>query len=136
MEMLSNCSFHLTMWLSNSNFIMSSLPQSELPPKLNSFSERIGERVLGILWDINNDTLKLNLIAKGFSDTRRGVFSFFMFDFGSTGFFEFLFARNKVLIKDLCRKKLNWGNSLPSDLQKKWKYIQENFIQVYKIEVP
>ena len=59
-----------------------------------------------------------------------------MFDFGFTGFFEFLFARNKVLIKDLCRKKLNWGNSLPSDLQKKWKYIQENFIQVYKIEVP
>ena len=64
------------------------------------------------------------------------MFSFFMFDFGSTGFFEFLFARNKVLIKDLCRKKLNWDNSLPSDLQKKWKYIQKNFIQVYKIEVP
>ena len=76
MEMLSNCGFHLTKWLSNSNFIMSSLPQSELPPKFNSFSERIGERVLGILWDINNDTLKLNLIAKGFSDTRRGVLSF------------------------------------------------------------
>ena len=42
----------------------------------------------------------------------------------------------KLLIHDLCRKKLNWDDSLPSDLQKKWKYIQETFNCVYKIEVP
>ena len=41
---------------------MSSLPQSELFP--NRSNESIAERVLGILWDINNDTLKLNLITK------------------------------------------------------------------------
>ena len=44
-EMLSNCSFRLTKWLSNSNIIMSSLPQSELSPKFNSFNERIVEIV-------------------------------------------------------------------------------------------
>ena len=41
-----------------------------------------------------------------------------------------------LLIQDLWRKKLNWGDSLPSDLQKKWQYIQKNFNYVYKIEVP
>ena len=53
-EMLSNCSFHLTKWLSNSNIIISSLTQSVLPPKFNSFNDRIIKIVFGILWDINN----------------------------------------------------------------------------------
>ena len=48
------------------------------------------------LWDLNNDTLRLNLITKGFSDTKEGAM-FFMFNFQSIGFFESLFARNKVI---------------------------------------
>ena len=134
--MLSNCSFRLKKWLSNSNIIMSSLPQIELSPKFNSFNERIVERVLGILWDINNDTLKLNLITKVFSDTRRVVLSFLCSIFNSLGFLNPCLLGIKLLIRDLWRKKLNWDHSLPSDLQKKWKYIQENFSYVYKTEVP
>ena len=41
-----------------------------LSPKFKSFNERIVERVLGILWDINNDTFKLNLITTTEADTR------------------------------------------------------------------
>ena len=76
-DIIKRTNFCSTKWFSNSN-IMSSLPQSDLPPKFNSCNQRIVERVLGILWDINNDTLKLNLITKGFSDTIKGVLSFFV----------------------------------------------------------
>ena len=59
-----------------------------------------------------------------------------MFDFRSFGFFESLYARNKITVQDLLwRKKLKWNDSLPSDLQKKGKYTQENFNYIYKIEV-
>ena len=86
---------HLTKWLSNSN-IMSSLHQSELSPKCNSFNESIVERVLRIIWDINNDTLKLNLLTKKFSDTKRGVqFSIYCF------FFIPSLLEIKLLIQDL-----------------------------------
>ena len=67
-ETLSSCSFGLTKWLSNSNIIMSFIPQRELCPKFNSFNESIVERVLVIL--------RLNLITKRFFDTKRGVLSF------------------------------------------------------------
>ena len=135
-EMFLNCSFRLTKWLSKGNIIMSSLPQGEFSPKFNSFNERIVKRVLGILWDINNDTLKLNLITKRFSDTKRGVLSFLCSIFDPLGFLSSCFLEIKLLIQDLWRNKLNWDDLLPSDLQKKWKYIQENFSYVYKIEVP
>ena len=52
------------------------------------------------------------------------------------GFLNSYLLGIKLLIQDLWRKKLNWDDSLPSDLQKKWKYIQKNFNYVYKIEVP
>ena len=42
----------------------------------------------------------------------------------------------KLRIQDLLwRKKSKWNDSLPSDLQKKGKYTQENFNYIYKIEV-
>ena len=135
-EMLSNCRFHLTKWLSNSNIIMQSLLQSELSPKLNNFSESIVERVLGILWDINNDTLKLDLITRSFSDTKRGVLNFSCSIFDPLEFLNLCLREIKLLIQDLWRKKLNWDELLPSDLQNKWIYIQENFNYFYKIEVP
>ena len=106
MELLSNCSFCLTKWLSNSKIIMMSLPQSELSPKFNNFNERIIERVFRILWDINNDMVKLNLIAKGFSDTKRGVLSFYL---QSVGFFESLFARNKVTDSRFVEEEIKLG---------------------------
>ena len=48
----------------SSFIIMSSLPQSELCPNFNSFNKSVVERVLRILWGINNDPLKLSFIKK------------------------------------------------------------------------
>ena len=84
---------------------MSSLPKSELSQKFNSFNQRIVERVLGILWDINNDTLKLKLITKGFSDTERGVLNFLCSIFDPFSFLKPCLQGIKLLIQGLWRKK-------------------------------
>ena len=76
------------------------------------------------------------MITKGLSDTKRGALSFLCSIFDPLGFLNPCLLGIMLLIQDLCKKKLNWDDSLPSDLQKKWKYIQENFNCVYKIEVP
>ena len=82
--------------------------QSELSPKFNSFNESIIERVLGILWNINNNTLKLNLTTKRFSDTKRGVVHVRFI-----GFFESLSPRNKVIDSRFVEEeiKLGWFTS-------------------------
>ena len=61
------------------------------------------KRLLRILWDINSDTLKLNLITKRFSDT--GVLSFLCSIFGPLGFFNPCLLEIKLLIQDVCGGK-------------------------------
>ena len=63
------------------------------------------KRLLRILWDINSDTLKLNLITKRFSDTKRGVLSFLCSIFGPLGFFNLCLLEIKLLIQDVCGGK-------------------------------
>ena len=63
------------------------------------------KRLLRILWDINSDTLKLNLITKRFSDTKRGVLSFLCSIFGPLGFFNPCLLEIKLLIQDVCGGK-------------------------------
>ena len=67
---------------------------------------------------INNDTLKLNLITRGFSVTIKGVLSFLCLIFNPLGFLNACLLGIKLLVQDLWRKKLNWDDSLPSDLKK------------------
>ena len=64
------------------------------------------------------------------------MLSFLYWIFDPLGFLNPCLLGVKLLIQDLRRKKLHWDDSLPSDLLKKWKYIQENFSYVYKIKVP
>ena len=64
------------------------------------------------------------------------MLSFLCSIFDPLGFLISCLLEIKLLIQDLWRKKLNWDDLLPSDLQKKWKYIQENFNYAYKIGVP
>ena len=68
--------------------------------------------------------------------TQKRVLCFLCSIFNPLGFLNPCLPGIKLLIQDLWRKKLHCDNSLTSDLWKKWKYIQENFNYVYKIEVP
>ena len=94
-EIFSNCKFCLTKWLSNSKIIMSFLLKVSYPQNLI---------VLGILWNINNNTLKLNLTTKRFSDTKRGVVHVRFI-----GFFESLSPRNKVIDSRFVEEEIKLG---------------------------
>ena len=58
--------------------------------------------------DIKNDTLKLNLITKGFSDTIKGVLSFFV-QSSIHWVFKSLFARNNVIDSRFMEEEIKLG---------------------------
>ena len=63
---LGICSFRLIKWLSNSHNVLSSLPTSELSPKIVNLdlSSQPIKRVLGMSWDTEHDTFVLKTIEK------------------------------------------------------------------------
>ena len=73
-----NChGFNLKKFISNSEKVLQSLPQSTLNQKYVNleFSSPTSERALGLIWNIQKDTFTFKPIIKYYPDTKRGILS-------------------------------------------------------------
>ena len=78
LQFLSNKGFRLTKWISNSQIILDRLPTAdlEIKNKIKDLTyENSFKKVLGLLWNVKSDTLKLPSNIKRISDTKRGLLS-------------------------------------------------------------
>ena len=64
--------FRLTKWVTNSFAISSSLPKTEISPKLVSPAV---ERALGMIWYNNQDKLTFKPATKDYPNTKPGILS-------------------------------------------------------------
>ena len=73
-EILKNGGFHLTKFLSNDREILKSLPQDDLSANCQSFNLDLDkiplERALGVLWNPDNDKIKVKAVIKSFSPSK------------------------------------------------------------------
>ena len=71
-KILSSGGFYLTKWISNSSFILRSLPTSDISPKLVDldFNKIPIESALGIIWDTKSNLLKVKAVSKAFPCTK------------------------------------------------------------------
>ena len=113
-EVLAKASFRLTKWITNNDFIYSSLSSTELAKRKQI------ESILGILWDVNNDEFKINLNEKDFACSKRGILSCLCSVFDPLGILIPYTLELKLLIQELWRRKINWDDELPQDVQSRW----------------
>ena len=120
--MLSSCGFNLTKILSNSRNILKSLPNSILSPKLIDLDlDKIPlKRVLGVLWDPNEDFLKVKVVNKEVPNTKRGIFSFASSIFDPLGMISPAILEPKLLIQELWKCNINWDELIPLDILTRW----------------
>ena len=75
----------MTKLVSNDRKILKSLPYDDLSTNCQSVNldlEKIPlERALGILWNPDNDTIKVKAVMKPFPPLKRGLLSFISFVF-------------------------------------------------------
>ena len=139
LQFLSNKGFRLTKWISNSQIILDRLPTAELEIK-NKIKDLTYEnsfkKVLGLLWNVKSDTLKLPSNIKRISNTKRGLLSALCSVFDPLGFVAPCLIEPKLIIQELWQRNIEWDQTLPADLEgraNKWinsvKYLSE-------IEVP
>ena len=120
--MLSSCGFNLTKILSNSRNILKSLPNSILSPKLIDLDlDKIPlERALGVLWDPNEDVLKVKVVNKEVPNTKRGILSFASSIFDPLGMISPAILEPKLLIQELWKCNINWDELIPLDILTRW----------------
>lgn len=113
--------FRLTKWLSNSRKVVESIPKSDRAASVKNldFDRTLVERALGVQWHVTSDTFGFKIAIKDKLPTRRGILSIITSIYDSLGALFHLFA--KILLQDLCRKKLGWDDSITEVDMRHWK---------------
>ena len=90
-----------------------------------------GEKVLGLAWDCENDTLHFNFQhiadkAKGLEATKRNVLSLLASLFDPLGMVSPVTVGMKVLFQEICNSKFDWDEVLTGEIKRKWdKWVQD-----------
>ena len=122
-DLLAKGGFRLTKWLSNNKEVLKSIPESKRATSVKTldFSDILTERELSVQWNVNHNKFTFKIAAKDKLPTRRGILSIVSSIYDPLGFISPYVLQAKIILQELCRKKLKWDDHiLDSDLMK-WK---------------
>ena len=115
-KVLASTNFRLHKWITNSSLICETLPRSEVSDKSTNLNEKTIERILGIIWKIKDDTLKVDLVRKTFPPTKTGVLSQLCTIFDPLGILNPSVLELKLIVQELWRRKIEWNSIISKDL--------------------
>ena len=99
--------------------------------KLEAQGGAKGERVLGLAWDCETDTLKFSFKqvierARDLEVTKRNVLSLLASLFDPLGIISPVTVGMKALFQEICSSKFDWDEALTGEIKEKWdKWIQD-----------
>ena len=122
-ELLSRGGFRLTKWISNDREVSESIPQSERAASIVDLAldEIPVERTLGIQWNVGADKFCFKVVAKEKPLTRRGVLSVASSLYDPLGFLAPFTLSAKMILQELCKKKLGRDERIGGEELKRWK---------------
>ena len=111
---LSKIGFRLTKWISNKREIFKHIPQEERAADFKHLdvTNFPAERTLGVQWDANSDEFLLNFNVKEEVVTRRKLLSTIAGLYNPLGIVAPCVMPGKILLQNLCRKKMSWDETL------------------------
>ena len=125
---MASANFKLHKWITNSLLICETLPRSEVSDKCNNLNEQTIERILGIIWKIKGDTLKVDLVRKTFPPAKRGVLSQLYTFFDPLGILNPCILELKLIVQEFWQRKIEWDSMIPKDLLDRFNKFQNGFI--------
>ncbi|XP_047992845.1 uncharacterized protein LOC125231433 [Leguminivora glycinivorella] len=124
-------------WMSNDKEFMDKIPKQE---RAKPESEM---KILGLVWNLKNDTLRLNLNNDTFESetvdrgiTKKGVLRMLARLYDPCGFVSPLVLPGKLLFQEICTRKFKWDETLPEDLLTSWRNIIKDLKAVNEVELP
>jgi len=137
-ETLAKRGFNLVKWMSNYPKLFTSLSADKVSPKVLDISNN-GlpiERTLGLLWNPNCDKFTFSVKMDGIKPTKRSILSQVSTIFDPLGFLAPAILEPKCIIQELWRRKIDWDETIPSDLEKRWTCWKGELRTLSDITVP
>ncbi|XP_063631833.1 uncharacterized protein LOC134803058 [Cydia splendana] len=128
-------SMNMRDWISNNQSFMDMIPECHRSVKHGQV------KVLGLMWNVEEDTLKLNLTENHFStnppiDTKRKVLRALARVYDPCGFVCPLMLSMKLIFQNICEKKCKWDTELPTEMTQSVKKVMEGLKSIVDTEVP
>ena len=122
-KLLERGGFKLTKWLSNSKLVLESIPESERAAQVKdlNFDQLPVERALGVQWSVCSDEFGFKISIKDRPASRRGILSIVSSVYDPLGFAAPFVLNAKLILQDLCRRKLDWDDAIPDEFLNRWK---------------
>lgn len=137
---LASRSFNLTEFTSNDDLLLKSISKDKLSKKLklNLFKEDSiqNERALGVLWNIENDTLCFNIEIKNNPRTKRGLLSSIFSIYDPMFLISPVIVCAKRIFQKACYLKLGWDEPLNKILEKAWENWLNQMDYMKNYEIP
>ena len=142
-ELTSLCQkggFRLTKWISNSRTVLMHIPKEDRAREVRELDldrDKLPvERALGLLWSVEDDMFKFNIVLKEKPHTRRNMLSIVCSIYDPLGFLCPLTLPAKLLLQELCRSKHDWDSRIPQATSDKWGRWIDDLCVLENFEVP
>ena len=118
---LSQYAFRLHKWISNNEYLLNKIPESE---KVSTNQANI----LEINWDIESENLSLVEINESFIPTKRGMLSVLCSVYDPLGFIVPCILEPKLIVLECWKRNLDWDDPLTCDLLSRFEKWQRSYL--------
>ncbi len=111
-------------FISNNKNVMKSIPESEHASDITHSTldqyQLSTSSVLGVMWNVVDDIFLFDLKMAEKPMTRRSILSIVASIYDPLGFLAPFVLIGKLLLQELCQRKINWDEELCEDIKAKW----------------
>ncbi|XP_052751865.1 uncharacterized protein LOC128200928 [Galleria mellonella] len=131
--------FELAKWSSNSDRILQEIPEDRHLSQSVSFDSDDDDntfKILGLRWDPIDDNFTFQVNHDERPCTKRHILSYIARLFDVLGLVAPIVLFAKLLIKDLWIAKIDWDDSPPENIVKKWHQFQRELPLIEQLKFP
>jgi len=127
-------------FISNSDEVMSALPQEDLAQDLKSLDLNSDivplQRSLGLYWNLSTDSFTYQISNKDKPFTRRGVLSTLNGIFDPLGFVAPVIIQGKLILRKLTSQSVDWDEPLPVQNRHEWECWRNSLCALQNLSIP
>ncbi|GFX94505.1 uncharacterized protein TNCV_3087341 [Trichonephila clavipes] len=136
-NLMSAGGFELRKWSCTHPEVLSDLPNT-LKTNMSSlsFDDESTQKILGLFWDLNEDSFKVRTVLSDQVSTKRQMLSIIARISDPLGFVSPSTIILKIILQDLWKAGLDWDDEISSDILNRWNRFQAEISCLKQIKVP
>ncbi|GFW95012.1 integrase catalytic domain-containing protein [Trichonephila clavipes] len=136
-NLMSAGGFELRKWSCTHPEVLSDLPNTlKTNISSHSFDEESTQKILGLFWDLNEDSFKVRAVLSDPVSTKRQMLSIIARIFDPLGFVSPSTIILKIILQDLWKAGFDWDDEISPDILNRWNRFQAEISCLKQIKVP